>query len=55
MNFEQESQRLTEEAARVAPEAVGTYLERIREKLGPESVITVKGLGYRIEKGGTSK
>ena len=36
MNFEQESQRLTEEAARVAPEAVGTYLERIREKLLPE-------------------
>ena len=30
-------------------------IKRIREKLGPESVITVKGLGYRIEKGGTSK
>ena len=36
MSFERESQRLTEAAARVAPEAVGAYLERIRDALLPE-------------------
>ncbi len=36
MNFEEESRQLTEAAARVAPEAVGAYLEQNREKLLPE-------------------
>ena len=36
MSFEQESQRLTEAAARVAPEAAGVYLEQIRDALLPE-------------------
>ena len=26
-------------------------IKRIREKLGPDAITTVKGLGYRIEKG----
>ena len=37
MSFEQESRRLTEEAARVLPEAAGDYLKRIRDALLPES------------------
>ena len=36
MSFEQESRRLTEEAARVLPEAAGDYLKRIRDALLPE-------------------
>ncbi len=36
MSYEQESQRLTEAAARVLPEAAGAYLERIRDALLPE-------------------
>ena len=36
MSFEQESRRLTEEAARVLPETAGAYLERIRDALLPE-------------------
>ena len=36
MNYEQESRRLTKEAARVAPEALAGYLARIREELLPE-------------------
>ena len=44
MSYEQESQRLTEAAARVlpeeaarsSPEATGAYLERIRDALLPE-------------------
>ena len=36
MSYEQESQRLTEAAARVLPEETAWYLEQVRDSLLPE-------------------
>ena len=31
---------------------VTVYLKRIREKLGSDIIITIKGIGYRIDRNG---